>query len=72
MTHEGGLVLESERSLDEESKWIINEICRAIYGLSNLKEDLIERLSYRLFTEANSFINTLIKPNDLHLTYLRD
>lgn len=48
MTREGGLVLESERSQDEESKWIINGVCRAIYGLPNLKEDLIERLSYRI------------------------
>ena len=58
MTHEGGLVLESERSLDEESKWIINEICRAIYGLSNLKEDLIERLSYRIESDEGLKLDT--------------
>ena len=58
MTHEGGLVLESERSLDEESKWIINEVCRAIYGLPNLKEDLIERLSYRIESDEGLKLDT--------------
>ena len=58
MTREGGLVLESERSLDEESKWIINEVCRAIYGLPNLKEDLIERLSYRIESDEGLKLDT--------------
>lgn len=58
MTHEGGLVLESERSKGEESKWIINEVCRAIYGLPNLKEDLIERLSYRIESDEGLKLDT--------------
>ena len=58
MTREGGLVLESERSLDEESKWIINEVCRAIYGLPNLKEDLIKRLSYRIESDEGLKLDT--------------
>ena len=58
MTREGGLVLESERSLDEESKWIINKVCRAIYGLPNLKEDLIERLSYRIESDEGLKLDT--------------
>ena len=58
MTHEGGLVLESERSQGEESKWIINEVCRASYGLPNLKEDLIERLSYRIASDEGLKLDT--------------
>lgn len=58
MTHEGGLVLESERSKGEESKWIINGVCRAIYGLPNLKEDLIERLSYRIESDEGLKLDT--------------
>ena len=58
MTHEGGLVLESERSQGEESKWIINGVCRVIYGLPNLKEDLIERLSYRIESDEGLKLDT--------------
>lgn len=58
MTREGGLVLESERSQDEESKWIINGVCRTIYGLQNLKEDLIERLSYRIESDEGLKLDT--------------
>lgn len=56
MMCEGGLVLELEWFWDEESKWIINGVCWVIYGLLNLKEDLIEWLLYWIeFDEGLKF-----------------